>query len=277
MPGDRRGAAEMTEYRRFYELHSRPFGKHPEGRPFFYSQLEDLTEHLRVVAEEGGAGMVSGEVGIGKTTAVRHFLGGLDQSQYHVCYIGSTRHPRGILRALVESFGVPSPYLKSDMLSQAARLIGRTFLEQRRRTVFALDEAHLAADAFLEDLRLLTNFEMDSRDPMALLLVGHPSLRARLRQPIHAALADRLNFHYRLEGFSATETLHYIEEHMAQAGASPGVFSPEAARAIFEYAQGAPRRINRLALACLAQGALKEIRPITAELVSVAASSMESF
>jgi type II secretory pathway predicted ATPase ExeA len=268
----------MPRYRESYGLKAKPFGKSPQqGRPYIYPQVEELNDHLETLVDDGGIGMVTGEIGIGKTTAVRHFLNGIDQGHYHICYVGNTRHPRSILKALVESYGATPAFLRSDMLSQVARLATRTALEQRRRTIFVLDEAHTVEDAFLEDLRLTTNFEVDSRDSLALILVGHPSLRARLRQPIHAALADRIVVHYRLEGLRVSDASAYIAEHMRQAGAEPDIFSPEACKAIFELAQGVPRRINRLALTCLLKGASGKVKPITADHVAKVGASTDGF
>jgi len=81
-------------------------------------------------------------------------------------YIGNTRHPRAILRALIESFGDTPPHLKVDMFFAAGKLVSRAFLEHRIRTVCIIYEVHLIEDAFIEDLRLLTNFEIDSLEPM---------------------------------------------------------------------------------------------------------------
>lgn len=267
----------MSRYREFYGLTDRPFGKSPrQNRPYLYAQFEELIDHFEILLEDGGIGVLSGEVGIGKTTAIRAFLSKLDQGSFHPVYVGNTRHPRAILRSLIESFGATVPHLKADMLFNAGKLIARSFLERRARTVCVIDEAHLLDDTFIEDLRLLTNFEIDSLDPLALIMVGHPSLKARLRQPIHAALADRLILQYRLEGLSAEETLHYIDEHMQQAGAKKGIFEPEAAQVIFDAAQGIPRRINRIALNSLLKGVAQKVKPITAEHVTKVIASLET-
>jgi type II secretory pathway predicted ATPase ExeA len=266
----------MPRYRDYYGLTGRPFGKSPhQNRPYHYGQLDELIDHFEVLLEDGGIGVLTGEVGIGKTTAMRTFLSKLDQGAFHVFYVGNSRHPRTILRALIESFGAKPPHLKADMLSAAGKLISRAFLERRVRTVCVIDEVHLIEDTFIEDLRLLTNFEIDSLDPLALILAGHPSLKARLRQPIHAALIDRLTVQYRLEGLSADETFHYIDEHMQQAGAQKGIFLPDAAHAIFDFAQGIPRRINHIALLCLLKGVAPKVNPITAEHVAHVISSLD--
>ncbi|MGV8120542.1 MAG: AAA family ATPase [Candidatus Xenobiia bacterium LiM19] len=99
----------MPRYREFYGLTDRPFGKCPrQNRSYRYGQLDELTDHFEILIEEGGIGVLSGEVGIGKTTAIRTFLSTLDQGACHVFYIGNTRHPRAILRSLIESFGSAS-------------------------------------------------------------------------------------------------------------------------------------------------------------------------
>src|ERR1022692_5055835 len=99
----------------------------------------------------------------------------------------------------------------SDVCS--SDLVDRLYQEQRKKTFVVLDEAHLLEDGLLEDLRLLTNYEMDTRDPLVLVLVGHPGLRLRLQRPVHQALWDRVRLSYQLEGLSAKETSDYIDCH----------------------------------------------------------------
>ncbi len=122
----------------------------------------------------------------------------------------------------------------------------------------------------LEDLRLLTNFEFDSAEPLALLLIGHPSLQNRLRKPVHLALWDRLRMLYRLEGLSLEETHQYIDRHLEAAGGRGDLFTPGAKMAIFEQSQGIPRRINRLALEAVKLSARNKLKSVDEELISVA-------
>jgi type II secretory pathway predicted ATPase ExeA len=157
------------------------------------------------------------------------------------------------------------------LLRQLSMLCARTWLEQRKRTLIVVDDAHLLDDDLLEDLRLLTNFEMDAADPLIMMLVGHPALRRRLRKPVHLALLDRVRMQYRLEGLSRDETVEYIEHHMRQAGGKGDIFTPEGKAAVFEHAQGIPRRINALALACLKRSATRKLSSIDAELVGAVA------
>ncbi|MHB2019803.1 MAG: ExeA family protein [Candidatus Xenobia bacterium] len=181
-----------------------------------------------------------------------------------------------VLQGLLESLGVAPTRLRATLLRQLSDRVARTWHEQRKKTLLVVDDAHLLPDDFLEDLRLSTNFGLDAEDPMILLLVGHPALRKRLNTPIHLALLDRVRVQYRLEGLSRDETAQYIERHMRHAGGKPEVFSDDARAAIFEHALGIPRRINRLALACLRRSATRKLQAVDRELVGAVLPLLKS-
>lgn len=259
----------MAGYRQFHNLTGPAFGKAVARQHLLvYPQLVELEADLEELLVEGGVGLLTGEMGIGKTTALRHFLGGLEDRSCQVAYQGSTRHATTLLQGLVEALGVAPARQRAALLRQLSTLCARTWHEQRKRTLVVVDDTHLLEDDLLEDLRLLTNFEMDAVDPLIILLVGHPALRCRLRKPVHLALLDRVRMQYRLEGLSRDETIEYIELHMRQAGGKGEIFTPEGKAAIFDCAQGIPRRINTLALACLKKSATRKLHCIDAELVN---------
>lgn len=264
-------------YRKFHGLTRTAFGKSITRKHLLiYPQLEELTAELEMLLEDGGVGVLTGEVGIGKTTALRSFLNGLEDRSCQVCYHGSSRHSAAILQGLVEGLGAAPSYQRTALLRQISGLVERLWAEQRKKTFVIVDDAQLVEDGLLEDLRLLTNYEMDSADPMVLLLVGHPALRVRLRRPIHLALWDRVRMVYRLEGLSSEETSEYLERHLEAAGGSGDTFTPEAREEIFEHSQGIPRRINQLALLSLKKGALRKVTPLDAELVASVVSLYEN-
>lgn len=263
----------MAGYRQFHNLTGAAFGKAVARQHLLvYPQLVELEAELEDLLVEGGVGLLTGEMGIGKTTALRHFLGGLEERSCQFAYQGSTRHATALLESIVEALGVSPTRQRAALLRQLSTLCLRTWQEQRKRTFIVVDDAHLLEDDLLEDLRLLTNFEMDAADPLIVLLVGHPALRRRLRKPVHLALLDRVRMQYRLEGLSREETVDYIEHHMRQAGGKPDIFNPQGKAAIFEHAQGIPRRINTLALACLKKSATRKLHSIDSELVAAVAA-----
>jgi type II secretory pathway predicted ATPase ExeA len=267
----------MAGYRQFHGLCASAFGK-AIGRSnlLIYPDLEEFVDQLDTLLEDGGIGVLSGEIGIGKSTALRHALGRLEERSFQVCYGGSNRHPAALLAGLVENLGVTPARHRAALLRQVSQRVERAFQEQRKKTLVILDDAHLLEDALLEDIRLLTNFEMDSHDALVLLLVGHPALRRRLQQPVHKALWDRVRMHYRLEGLSREEASTYIDHHMQAAGGNGAVFTTEAKGAIFEGAQGIPRRINMLALTALQKSASRKLTPIDDKLVAAALAHIKA-
>ncbi len=266
----------MTSYRKFHGLSAPAFGKGiAPSCLLVYPQLQELTDELDGLMEEGGIGLVTGEMGMGKTTALRHYFETLGERSCQLCYQGSSRHPNAILGGILESLGLAPAGLRAGLLRQVSQRVDRLYLEQRKKTLVVLDEGHLLDDSFLEDLRLLTNYEMDTRDPLVLLLVGHPGLRLRLQRPVHQALWDRVRLSYRLEGLSARETSDYIDCHLRHAGGKPEVFTADARLALFELSQGIPRRLNTLALQSLKKSAQGKIHVVDGALVKAIAIRAE--
>ena len=258
----------MIPYKKHYGLTGSAFGKSlPAKSLLVYDQLEELTQELDCLLEDGGIGVVSGEMGMGKTTSLRHYFENLGERACQLCYQGANRHPTSLLESVVESLGVAPVRLRAGLLRQISQRVDRLYQEQRKKTLLILDEGHLLEDSLLEDLRLLTNYEMDTCDPLVLLLVGHPGLRLRLQRPVHQALWDRVRMAYRLAGLSAEETSQYIDCHLKHAGGKPEIFKPDARLAIFELSQGIPRRINALALQCLKKSTQRKQTSIDAALV----------
>ncbi len=259
----------MAGYRLFHGLSGPAFGKSLRRSDLFvYPHLEEFVDEMDTLLEDGGVGVLSGEMGIGKTTALRHYLGRLDERSCQVCYQGSSRHATAILQGVVEGLGVVPARHRAALLRQVSQRVERAFVQERRKTLLILDDAHLLEDSLLEDLRLLTNFGMDAQDALVLLLVGHPALRLRLQHPVHLALSDRVRMTYRLEGLSRDETMTYIDCHMKAAGGHGDIFTSDAKEAVFEDAQGIPRRINTLALHVLKKSATRKITPADGTFVA---------
>jgi type II secretory pathway predicted ATPase ExeA len=123
--------------------------------------------------------------------------------------------------------------------------------ERGRTVVLVLDEAHLLGIDQLEELRLLTNADMDSHSPFACLLVGQPTLRRRIKLGTFAALDQRIALRYTMTGMSETETKSYLTHHLKLAGRSDILFSDDAVALIHQVSRGIPRAVNNLAVQAL--------------------------
>lgn len=260
----------MVGYRQFHHLSLPAFSKTiSRANLLVHPQFEELVDELQGLLESGVFGIIYGDMGVGKTTSLRYAVGRLEGS-CQICYTGSMRHPTALLQGLVEGLGLAAARHRSALLRQLSQRVERTYNEQRKKTLMFIDDSHLLDDDLLEDLRLLTNFGMDGQEPLAILLVGHPALRRKLQSPVHLALWDRVGMHYHLGGLSAAETAAYIDQQMRVAGGSGDVFTSEAKAAIFEAAQGIPRRINALALMSLKKSAARRVTPVDETLVAIA-------
>src|SRR5690606_30233136 len=142
--------------------------------------------------------------------------------------------------------------------------------ERKVTPVFILDEMHMAKDAFLQDLAILFNFQMDSTNPFILVLAGLPHLKTRLTLNHHRPLSQRIIMKYEIQPLSREEVSSYINHHMKIAGAKMPIFTETAAEAIALRSQGWPRVINTLTINSLLFGCQLKKEQIDEEIVRLA-------
>lgn len=234
------------------------FTRMPFGRALAPGMLHRHTSHAEAVARiswcisERALGVITGEVGAGKTVAVRAALATLDTSRHTTIYLGNPAvGGRGIYAGIVTALGGTPRFHKAALIPQTTELLAAEEHERGRTVVLILDEAHLLTGDQLEELRLLTNADMDSHSPFACLLVGQPTLRRRIKLGTFAALDQRIALRYTLTQMSAPETRSYLAHHLALAGRSDTLFSDDAIALIHQVGRGIPRAVNNLAVQAL--------------------------
>jgi len=234
------------------------FSRTPFGRGLAPQMLHRHGAHAEAVARIGwciserGLGVITGEVGAGKTVAVRAALTNLDSSRHTVIYLGNPAvGGRGLYGCIVTALGGTPRFHKAALIPQTADLLAAEEHERGRTTILVLDEAHLLSPDQLEELRLLTNADMDSHSPFACLLVGQPTLRRRIKLGTFAALDQRITLRYPMTGMTDTETAGYLSHHLKLAGRSDTLFSDDATALIHQVSRGLPRAVNNLAIQAL--------------------------
>ncbi len=234
------------------------FTRTPFTKDLAPSMLHRHPGHAEAVAriawcvDEAAIGVITGEVGAGKTVAVRAALADLDNSRHTVIYMGNPAiGARGLYTTIVYNLGqVPRvPRGRREPQAPAARAAGVN--ERGRKVVIVVDEGHLLAADQLEELRLLTNADMDATSPFTLVLVGQPTLRARLRLGAFAALDQRVALRYALPPLAQADTGEYIAHHLKLAGRTDTLFSDDAITRIHKASRGLPRAVNNLAVQAL--------------------------
>lgn len=253
------------------------FTRMPFGKDLAPSMLHRHSAHAQAVARitwcigERALGVITGEVGAGKTVAVRASLSQLDHPCHKVIYLANPAvGVAGIHHAIVTSLGgVPRPH-KSTLIPQATDLLATENNERGRVPILIIEEAHLLDHEQLEAIRMLTNDEMDSNSPLACLLIGQPTLRHKIKLGVLAALDQRIQVRYNMPSMTGEETASYQVHHLGLAGRTDTLFTDDAITLIHDTARGYPRAVNNLAVQALLS-AYAEGKPIVDETSARAA------
>ncbi|PTP08949.1 general secretion pathway protein GspA [Vibrio sp. 10N.286.45.A3] len=224
-----------------------PFSIVPNSRYLFLSQRhQEAMQNLQAgLGEGGGFAMLTGEVGTGKTTVAKAMLSSLDRHTQAGLILNPTFSNTDLLEAICDEFEVEYPEQASlKQLSQAIYYFLLDSHAEGIQTLLVIDEAqHLAADV-LEQLRLLTNLETDSRKLLKVLLVGQPELQQHLQTTQLRQLAQRITGRYHLLPLNIEETGKYIAFRLETAGGEQMLFSNRSVKLIAQYTHGIPRLIN---------------------------------
>ena len=243
----------VDKLRSHYGLSATPFSRSIAPSQIFQARThKEAVARLRWLIDETAIGVVTGEVGAGKTLAARAAVATLDTSRFSIVYLSNPMvGARGIHHHLVTALGETPKFHRPALIAQTADLLATETAERRKTVVLIVDEGHLLSSEQLEQLRLLTNTDMDSRSSLGLVLLGQPTLRRRLKQGHFAALDQRIGLRFHIDGLDLAETADYIAHHLALAGRSDPLFSDDAIALIHQTSRGIPRAINNLAVQAL--------------------------
>lgn len=236
------------------------------------TSYQEALNGLNYLQTSKGIGLIIGDPGAGKTFTLRSFKDSLNPSLYHVVYFPlSTGGVMDFYRGLAYGLGEEPKFRKVDLFRQIQQGIERMDQGRKVTPVFILDEMHMAKDAFLQDLAILFNFQMDSSNPFILVLAGLPHLKTRLNLNHHRPLTQRIIMRYQFQPLKKDDVFAYIDHHMKLAGANMPIFTEPALEAIALRTQGWPRVIDTLTTNCLLFGAQLKKEQIDEEIVRMAA------
>jgi general secretion pathway protein A len=255
----------MTALNDFYGFSATPFNKSIPGPDLFPSRgHQEIQGRLAFALQERLPALITGDVGTGKSTALRAFTHALDRNLYIVVYLSNphlsatTLYHQILLALQTEpAFGFARllPQLRTT-LSELAR---------KGRSVFlVVDEAHLLPHNIFDQLRFLLNDEMDSTSLLSLVLLGQPDLAHKLRFAPFEALSQRIAVRFHLNPFDLEETAAYVKHHLRVAGRREPIFSDGFLASLHDHTKGVARRINNLCRNALLLGATEQ-KPILDE------------
>ena len=260
----------------FYGLSGLPFEKRTAFENLFQSAAaSELLSRLSYLQQQRGMLLLTGEPGSGKTTIVHSFVHKLNPATHQVIYLPlSTVTTTDFYRQICRSLTGQTPYRKSDLYRSTQAAIQDLVQNKKRIPVIILDEAHMLAHQNLVELPLLCNFDMDSVDPLMLILIGHPQLRERLLRPIYLSISRRVVISFAMPFLTKDETQAYIEHHLALKKRLQPIFLDTAFAAIFQNSSGSPAMIAQLVLKALFIGAHKQLPTLTEEHIFLAAKEI---
>jgi type II secretory pathway predicted ATPase ExeA len=236
-------------YEAHFELREKPFSLLPDPRFLYPGKTHAMAMHMLEygLAEQTGYVVLTGEVGTGKTTLLRHLLKSVDPHVL-VGLVTNTHESFGeLMKWIMLAFDLP--FREMDAVEQ--HQLFTDFLIQRyahgQRVVLIVDEAQNLGRPALEQLRMLSNINSEADHLLQLILVGQPELRATLQTDALRQFVQRISIDYHLRPLDRDDTVAYVEHRWAVAGGRPGVFDTGAMSAIHFFSKGLPRLINSLA------------------------------
>jgi type II secretory pathway predicted ATPase ExeA len=256
----------------FFNFKHLPFERNiPTEHLYTTPKFDELLSRLDYAARNRKFSVITGNVGVGKTTAVRKFVASLDTKSFKCIYIAdSALTPRVFYWEVLSQLTLdekPSFYRsegKRKMLSQFAHLSENSHIIP----IIIIDEAHLLSTSMLEETRFLLNNDMDSQNPMSLVVVGQSELREKLSKESFEPIAQRIDFRFALVPFDRAQTQDYIHAHMNYAGCLKEIFSPSAVDAVFLFSNGIARKINKACSMALLYAAQNSMHSIDAGIIN---------
>jgi type II secretory pathway predicted ATPase ExeA len=243
---------------------------------FASSAAREAQARLQHLVELRGIGLITGEVGSGKTSVCRQLGAALHPGLYRLFYVPlSTGNVLDMYKAIAWQLGLPIERSRATAYRAIHTEVSRLTLETKIFPVLVVDEAQHLRNEVLEDLRLLTNYAMDAERRLCILLVGLTELRRRLTMAVHESLTQRIVVRYHLGGLSRDELPAYLTHRLQLAGCALPLFEPAAIEALFQATQGLPRKINRAAHYALSAAALAKLRQVSAEHVQAALDEVQ--
>lgn len=268
-------------YKNFYRLEDNPFRLSPDPNYFVASERTvGVLDRLKYGIEQGvGFMMITGEVGVGKTSLLRYLLKNLDHSvERALLYNPTLNYAEDLLKYIMLDWGVRRRFSKETGKVELIVTLLANLTEcyrKGKKFLLVIDEAHTIPDHLLEEIRLLSNFEADNDKLIQIILIGQPELKKRINTTSFRQLRQRIAISAELSSLKREEVEAYLRHRLSVAGSSNEIFHSSAVRAITKASKGLPRLINLIAERSLIAGYITSKQVVKRKEVKAALKDLD--
>jgi len=264
-------------YRTFFGLTREPFSSDLNLNEILQTQeLLAVKERFDYALRIGAMALVTGDIGSGKSTALRYAMGQLHPSEYATFYLtASSGSILELYRQILAELGLqPAGASRANLTKLIKREIKELVLGKKMKVALVIDEASLLRLDVFQELHTLTQFDGDSKPYLPIILAGQSHLIDKLSYRTSQPLASRIVARSHLEGVNRQDMEQYIRHHLAIAGVKKNPFDPAALTAIHQGSGGIFRKANHLARGALIAAAKKQSATVTADHVRLASTEV---
>jgi general secretion pathway protein A len=259
-----------------FGFHSTPFTRELRPDQTLALPIHDQAREgiLRAIEKRMSAALIS-PAGTGKTTVLRGVLAHLPEARYRAHYVKCTSlSKRDMCREIARACSVPQAGTYPTLVQRLQERFETETSDHGKRPVLVLDEAHDLRPDVLSMLRVLTNFQMDSRLVLSIVLAGQPDLGKMLSRDDQDAVARRIVHYAQLRLLSRDELTSYVDHRCTTAGARHTPFDNAALDALYEIGRGNLRATDNLALEALETAARAKLSVVSATHVAMARKAL---
>ena len=263
-------------YLSYYGLEFNPFAKEIDTKYKFETEdFKMMKNRLNYIKDNQGIALFTGASGLGKTFNIREFMTSLNPNLYKCIYVSmSSLTVIEFYRQLAYELDLEPAFKKIDIFRQIQETIINYVKNKKINIIICLDEAQYLKTEILNDLKMLMNFEIDSKNYFTLILVGQPILNNVLNRSVHEAIRQRITVSYNLAGITKFELENYIKNRIEIAHGNSGIFNEQTIEAIYNSCNGSLRVVNNIITKAFIIGANMQKNVIDTEIIMEAVNEL---
>jgi type II secretory pathway predicted ATPase ExeA len=255
----------------WFDLEGQPFGKEIKTDDLMtLPTIQKAAEEVNLFIDTKGIGLLTGPSGCGKSSLIRRTASLLNKGLYKPFYVSHTSlSVAEFFQTLAATLGISPRGRRNTNLRNIKDFIVKLNDQQRIHPVIFIDEAHSLSSDTLKEIRMLTNFDYDSKNACTILLCGHSDLRTKLKLNVFTSLSNSITYSILLDTLPAEETFAYIESRISAVGGKSSLFTKSALKLIHDISGGVLRTSGNAAWRSMIKAFQLQARQVEKEHVQM--------